>query len=257
MPATGEKSIGRKIVTGLLLGMAIIVFVPLIGGIWFLSDNDRVRRTLEYVVGDFTGRALHINGDFDFSLGEEIVLKGQKIVWENPAWSSTPNIGESESIEVSFDTWSFIEPPVIISNVVASNTHLEFEWTDDDKFNWWFGDEDNEEPDERTDHIIQLLLDKADLTNTSIRFQHPQLIQPLLIEIPAAKQQQDPANHLQLDIDAVIDKRDIAIGGRLGSFPNLISGSFIDFELNLHVTYNTTHPWVFYPCSRLPTWLLF
>jgi hypothetical protein len=218
--------------------MAIIIGIVVLATTWFLSDSARVKNTLTNIVTQLTGRTLVIDGDFDFSLGRQITVMAQQVEWANPAWSNHSRMAEASHIEVSLDTWSLINPPIIISNIRASDARLEFEWTKDGKFNWWFGDEDSAESESESEpdtpgNPLALLLDQAELANIELSFLHPDLTDPLIVQVNQAQQKRDENNNLVIDIDSVIDGRPATIKGHLGPFPELLAAGAIDFALDM------------------------
>jgi len=209
-------------------GLLVLVSGALL---WLLNDTARVKGAVETLVSTLTNRPFHINGEFDFTLGSEINVSASQIVWDNAAWSSQPTMLTVENVQASVDFRSILEPPILITNVVASNARLDFEWSPDNVSNWYLANPDKP-PEEEPANPLPLLLDKTNLKNVAIHVKHPSLTDELVILIETADQQQDESNRLVATINTLVDGRKIKLDGRIGPFPELIIAGAVDFDIS-------------------------
>ena len=217
----------------ILLILILSLLLLLSGGIaWLLNDTEQLKTGIEKLVSNLTDRSFQIHGDFDYKLGSQISITATEVEWANAAWSSQPTMLTIKSIQASVDLRSLLSPPIIISNVVAADARLDFEWNQAKESNWLLVSSDKPDtPKDTKRHPLPLLLDAADLSNVELYFRHPALTEELQILVESAQQQQDETNRLVLDIESIFDGRKMEIDGRIGPFPELIIAGKVDFDL--------------------------
>ena len=229
---TSQKQGTRKLrwwQIALIVAAGLLVVV---GGtlVWLLNDTARVKVAVERLVSTLTDRPFHINGEFDFTLGSEITVSAAQIVWDNAAWSSQPTMLTVENAQASVDFRSILQPPILITNAVASNARLDFEWSPENVSNWYLVKSDKPRK-KKPLHPLPLLLDKTNLRNVELHFKHPSLTEELIILVTTAEQQQDENNRLVASIQTLIDNREIELTGRIGPFPELVIAGKVDFDI--------------------------
>jgi uncharacterized protein involved in outer membrane biogenesis len=231
-PDGTANTVSGKIRPGRIALLIAATIILVIGATitWFINDTDRIRRLAEGLVTNLTDRPFHIRGDFDFHLGSDITIYATDVEWINAPWSSQSTMLSVSRAEASVNVRSLIFPPIIISNAMASDARLDFEWDQDGVSNWLLVDP-NRPPREEPLHPLPLLLDKADLKNVEIHFKHPGLTNELIVLVNNATQQQDESNRLVLSIDSTVEDRNFTIDGRIGPFPELVIAGAVDFDL--------------------------
>ena len=219
-----------------VLALLLVVGVGAVSVV--LASTTLQVRAVERIVTVLTDRPFHIRGDFELSLGSEISVAATQVEWDNPTWSSTPYMLAVSEVFASVNLASLLTPPVVITNAKLTDARLEFEWSSAGQdMNWMLGppaeESVDEEPESAERNPLPLLLDKASLSNVTVRLQHPALTEPLVIEIIEANQQQDEQNRLVLTARSLVDGREISLDGRIGPFPELIVAGAVDFAAKL------------------------
>ena len=86
----------------------------------------------------------------------------------------------------------------MLTHARAVDADLEFEWTESGRFNWLFeGIPRSDDPKPKKKNPLPLLLDKADLQDVTLHFQHPALLEPLGVRVPLY-----PLQHHEVITDA-------------------------------------------------------
>jgi len=197
--------------------------------------NDNVVRTLvELSVSKLTGRELSIRGDFEFSLGASIEVRGSDLVWENAPWADNPYMLTLESAEVSIDTGSLLNPPVVIASAKVNGGELDLSWADDRPMNWFLVSGTKKAgPDKPIPESLPLLLSSANLNDFSLSITHPNLNGKLQLYINTAEHLADAENNLVIKADTEFGDEQLLIDGLIGPFPNLIVAGSTAYEVRL------------------------
>jgi uncharacterized protein involved in outer membrane biogenesis len=230
-PNKKHRSAAFRILRTITIALVVLVVI-VIGGLSYLALNtDQLRSTLEYLLSSVTERKFQISGDFDFQLGEELLIHAESVSWENASWSSTGHMLKIDAIDLQIDLKSLFVPPLVISSVNAVNVQLEFEWAEDGRMNWVFFEakpEDNEPT-----HSLPLVLDTAHLENVKLVFNNPNLTSPLEITVNSIAQEHDENNNLVIQSQGVIKDRPFTLNGLIGPFPQLVVAGAVSMEATL------------------------
>ncbi|MEH6556276.1 MAG: AsmA family protein [Oceanicoccus sp.] len=212
----------------------VLLVVIVVGGLSYLVLNtNQLRSTLEYLLSSVTERKFQISGDFDFQLGEELLIHAESVSWENASWTSTEHMLKIDSIDLQINVKSLFVPPLVISSANAVNAQLEFEWADDGRMNWVFFESESESEDDAPTHPLPVLLDTAYLENVELVFKNPALTSPLEITVYNITQEQDENNNLVIQSQGVIKNRPFTINGVVGPFPQLVVAGAISMEARI------------------------
>ena len=67
-----------------IAAITIISLLVIVAGLltWLINDTDRTKKAVERLVSTLTDQPLHINGDFDFTLGSEFTVSASRIANE-------------------------------------------------------------------------------------------------------------------------------------------------------------------------------
>jgi uncharacterized protein involved in outer membrane biogenesis len=201
--------------------------------VFLLSSPDTSKSAVEWSLSTLTDREFQINGDFDLTLGESLVIRAKDVAWLNAEWTKTPNMMEVSEIELVISTRSLLIPPVIISSAYAQGATLEFEWTEDDQFNWDFYADEPDDEDDGPLKPLPLLLDMAILQNVELIFKDPLFTEPLHWKIKHAQQKQDDSNLLVITGTTELDGRPVDLQGRIGPFPELVVAGKVQMSVRV------------------------
>ena len=159
----------------LLLSVLLPLTAVIAYGLWYLSDPGRLKPFIENTVSQLTQRTLKINGDFDYTLGKTITIDATNINWENPPWSSKPNMLRIDEAKVAIDLYSLFKGELTIAEAKVKGGELLFEWSNG-KMNWDMR-RPNAPRSTAPHRPIMLALSNAHLSDVKLRFVHPSLHQ--------------------------------------------------------------------------------
>ena len=160
-----------------------------ITGIWWLNDNSRVKALTERVVSSLTGRTLAIGGAFNFHLGQEISVSAENVSWANAAWGHGPAMLSIGLAEFSVDLRSILQPPLLITRIVARDAQLNFEWNAEDQSNWQLGKGGGDKK-QNSKQPFRWVLEQADLQNVNLSIRLAAQNDELRIHVQDLKQKQ-------------------------------------------------------------------
>lgn len=217
----------------LLITIGLVTFL--------LNDSTRVKGLIEHLVSSTTDRPFHIHGDFDLTLGKNIKIYATDIEWENPVWSSTPNMLSVKQARASIPLHSIFSPPVIIENAAVQNGQLEFEWTDSDKMNWYLGEPTTTDHEESNTPIkpLPLVLGATKIDDVDLIFKAPGFSSPVVLSIIHLENKTDKENQLVITTDIKVNGEHASVQGKIGPFPELIVAGAVDIDAHI-IGPNTT-----------------
>ncbi|MBT5890251.1 MAG: AsmA family protein [Chromatiales bacterium] len=218
----------------LLLSVLLPLTAVIAYGLWYLSDPVRLKPFIENAVSELTQRTLRINGDFDYTLGKTITIDATNINWENPPWSSSPNMLRIDEAKVAIDLFSLFKGALTINEAQVKGGELLFEWRNG-KMNWDMGNPNA--PRSTAPHRpIMLALSNAHLSDVKLRFVHPSLPEELVLDIVKANEIEIDNNGIAVNADARIDSLNLKLRGTVGPFPELLVAGAINYQLQVNGT---------------------
>ena len=220
-----------RVAAALLL---VLLLVAAAAMTWLAFDREGVRRVIEGIVSDVSGRPFSIEGGFDYELGRILRVRAGKIRWRNPPEAASPYMLEIENLSGSIDLFSLFDWPIVVTGLEASDANLLFEWDGQGGFNWKLKDSgqsvsNSSEPRDP----LPLVIDMASVRDLSVGFRHPALTEELVMMVNEARHQQDEANRLVVSGGVTLDGSELALDGRIGPFPELAVAGAVDLDVGI------------------------
>ncbi|MDG2155115.1 MAG: AsmA family protein [Gammaproteobacteria bacterium] len=218
----------------LLLAIVLPLTAVIAYGLWYLSDPNRLKPFIENTVSQLTQRTLQINGDFDYTLGKTITINATKINWQNPPWSSRPNMLRIDEAKVAIDLFSLFKGELTITNAEAKGGELLFEWSHGE-MNWDMSRPNT--PRSNTPHKpIMLFLSNAHVSDIKLSFVNPSLPEEIILDIVKASEIQIDNNGIAVNADLRIDNYDMTLRGSIGPFPELLVAGAVNYDVHVNGT---------------------
>ncbi|MCM2561514.1 AsmA family protein [Lutimaribacter sp. EGI FJ00015] len=154
-------------VIGLVLVFAIVAVAML-----FLLPGERIARIATSQIEAQTGRAVTLSGDTQVSFWPVLGVSTGKMALANADWSDSGPMMEADSLKVGVDMAALFGGSIRITGLEAENPVIRLETAADGRVNWQVGVEGVSPSgvDESTANPLALTLDRALITNATIRY---------------------------------------------------------------------------------------
>ncbi len=126
----------KKILVGLFILVVVLVAAVVI--IPFLIPTDTIKQELQAQVKEATGRDLTINGDFEFSLLPEAILRASDVHFQNAPGGSRADMVTLKELRVHVALLPLLSSEVEVKEFVLDEPDILLEVDKDGKANWAF-----------------------------------------------------------------------------------------------------------------------
>jgi uncharacterized protein involved in outer membrane biogenesis len=206
-------------------GCGILLLLLLAVGLLFTSDLGGFKPQVERWVSDNTGRHFSIDGEFEVSLGKQIVVIAQDVRLANASWSDNALMLDIGDVEVRVNTWSLLSGPIEIELIRLDDTSIHLELSDSLEPNWLLTETTS------GGATVDWLVKQIDVKRLRLVYVSPERIAPLDLRVERLSQRHLDDDFLELTMRAKIDDRDIELQAKAGTWNALLKQKDIDYEL--------------------------
>jgi len=100
------------------------------------ADHGYLKNQVQERVSEALGRSFAINGQLHVDLGRMIVIEAEDIALASTEWAQHPNLAELDRLFVEIDTRSFLDGPIVVTNLEVSGLRVYAEERGDGENNW-------------------------------------------------------------------------------------------------------------------------
>ena len=220
----------RRIAFWLSLGTLTLVVLALA---WLWTANLGVfKPQIERFVTEYTGREFSIDGNFQVDLARHSTVIAEDVHFQNADWADQADMVTVGRIEVQLDLWSLFNGPIVIEliDVDAASVFVASQEVGDP--NWVLPIEERpppQEPGPGIDFLVeQVYIDRAQLVLDSA-----ERTRPMSLQVNSFRQQHREDSMLEVNLDALLDGRNVRLNGELGTWDALLAGENIQFDVDV------------------------
>ena len=181
---------------------------------------------------------MDVDGLFEFRFGAHTQLVAEQIRLSNPDWPADPLIVSVDHFSVTVNLWSVIRRPIFVEELDIRGIDVRLEKDAEQKANWDSGKvaDDVEETAKESASFNKNLIAFKDVRIEDIRLVYADPARPRPINATLEFLTVNPGDNdiLDLDLRAVINEYPLWADGKLGPWPNFVSGK--DITADLHLT---------------------
>ncbi len=187
-------------------------------------------------VGEYLGREVRIDGEFEIRVGRRIDLVATRVHVANPAWADRTDMLYAERVALGVDATSLFarSPTVIVDDVTIESLDLNLERRADGRANWQF-----ERPDvhdeSRWISALPVVVDRVEMPNAHIVVSGPRLERPLEFRFEQFGQQRTSGDMLEITGKGTANDADVRVAGRIGPFDALVAGRGVTASGNVQI----------------------
>ena len=201
----------------------------------FTMDLARFQDELEAFLGEFTGREVVINGEFEASLGRTVAIRIEDARLGNASWSSAPHMLRVGELELQFGLWSVFRDTLKIEYLRLNDIEVLVEADADHGLNWSFDPSTGIEEWLASRSVTQYTFEHAKFTDIRLRYGDGWLDEARTLEVIHCALEETEDDFLALELDGRLDDFDITISGRAGPQQSLAKGENISLDITTDV----------------------
>jgi len=225
----------RRKVLRIVAWTGVAIIVALAGLVLYLQSADLsvYQESFEARLARETGLQLDIAGRFELRVGSTTEVVAEDLTLSNPEWQEAPEILRVGHLAIVLDTWSFFRGPLVVLQLEVSDVDGRSETVPDRASNWRTSRMQDAEGDGGAFDTRLIAFRRIDVSGLRWTVVDPARTAPVVTTIDRLTVEPDASEILDLDLRGTINDLPLWADGRLGPWPNLIDGKFIDADLDV------------------------
>ena len=222
-----------------------IIIILAIGGYVFVRNFDlnRYKSYIEDIVNRETGRSLKINGEAKLGISFVPTLVVNDVSLSNPEWASNPEMIKLQKLEIKAAILPLLKGRIVIDKLILEQPEIYLETTADGQKNWEFiknqkpqqktasaADKGQEKTSAASAAAIGLIAKQVELQDGIVSYFDAQSGKTTIAQIKAVTMEIPGQNEsMNLDVDAVLDGKEIGIELEANNLASLLNEGKADF----------------------------
>ena len=208
----------------------LAILVLAITWLW-TADLGVFKPQVERFVSEKTGREFSIEGDFIVDFNRHPTIIAEDVRFGNPEWADEPHMVTVGRAEIRIDFWSLISGPFIIEFVDIDDVSVQLLNPAEREPNWVLAT-DPPPPIEEAEPGIDFLIEELYVDNVGLILDSVERTRPLSFRLNSLRQRNRDDGMLELDVDATLNGKVVAVAGELGTWNSLLAGKDVRFDID-------------------------
>ncbi len=215
-------------VAGVTLLLAIGLFLYLRS-----ADLSVYQQPIEEALSNAVGHEVRIDGLFQLEFGGLTMLTAEQVSITNPDWADDPVLLRIGHISTTVDLWSLVNGPVIVQVLKLRDIDIQLHRDEAANSNWDTGRPPSTgEGGDRFD-ADRVVFELLQVENFRFLLTDPSRRRPLNLNIEQLAVAPDQDRMLELDLAGAINEFALDVGGQLGPWDNLLTGTDLSADISL------------------------
>ena len=220
-----------------LLGIFSLLVIVVV--LLFTLDLGRFKGKAESLLSDVLQREFSIGGELQLELGRYIHVVAEDVRLADADWGSDEPMASVGRIEVTIDTWSLFNSPILIESVRIEDASVHLRSNESGNHNWEFlapDDPDVPDPEETGKRpTLPVMLKEAAVVDFALDYNNPQRPRPIEFVATEIRATQTEANELNIILSGTLNETLLELTASAGTVENLIDYADVDFDFALQL----------------------
>ena len=199
----------RWLRTGLFFLAGLVTLLVMLVALVVSVDFGRFKSKAEVLVSEQLGREFRIDGDLHLNLGRSIELLAEDVFLANPAWAEEGGFFTVRKIDVSVDTWSLINGPIIVQRAEIDGITVNLEKSLTGESSWEF-DIVQAEPVEQPEDLqlrprLPVILNYAAISDIRVTYDNPELETPIVFVADSFRALREENDFINTELTGVLN----------------------------------------------------
>jgi len=226
----------RWLRTGLFFLVGLVTLLVMLVALVVSVDFGRFKSKAEVLVSEQLGREFRIDGDLHLNLGMSIELYADDVFLANPGWAKDDGFVTVRKIDISVDTWSLINGPIIVQRAEIDGIAVNLEKSPTGESSWEF-DIVQSEPVEQPEDLevrprLPVILNYAAISNIRVTYDNPERETPIVFVADSFRALRDENDYIKTELTGLLNGTPVNFSQSTGPMEELLGYANVSAEFD-------------------------